>query len=113
MGAVNHCQHGTKLAAYYVLDVPAKEERQIYLRLTDDASKPSGDPFGGPFKSMFSSCLAEANDFYSKVTPQDLGPQQKLVSRQAYAGVSTYIAYNHMHVIICIIIYNIYIIPSS
>ena len=83
-GAVNKLKQGTKVAAYYVLNVPAKQERHIYLRLTD--TKPGGDPFGRPFDTTFQTRLDEANKFYAAVIPQALGPQQQLVSRQAYAG---------------------------
>ena len=86
MDAVNKSKQGTKVAAYYVLIVPPQQERYIYLRLTDDSSMPAGDPFGSPFENTFKSRLNEANLFYSKVIPQTLGPQQQLVSRQAYAG---------------------------
>ena len=86
MDAVNKSKQGTKVAAYYVLSVPPQQERHIYLRLTDDASMPAGDPFGSPFENTLKSRLNEANSFYSKVIPQTLGPQQQLVSRQAYAG---------------------------
>ena len=91
-GAVNKLKQGTKVAAYYVLNVPAKQERYIYLRLTDNDTKPGGDPFGHPFENIFQNRLDEANKFYAAVIPQDLGPQQQLVSRQAYAGEN----FNHL-----------------
>jgi hypothetical protein len=87
MDAVSKSKQGTKVAAYYILNVPPQQEKHIYLRLTDDASKPAGDPFGSSFDSMFKTRLSEANSFYAKVIPQSLGPQQQLVSRQAYAGL--------------------------
>lgn len=86
MDAVNKSKQGTKVAAYYVLNVPPQQERHIYFRLTDDASMPAGDPFGSPFENIFKTRIKEANLFYAKVIPQTLGPQQQLVSRQAYAG---------------------------
>lgn len=84
--AINPNRKGTKVAAYYNLNVPAGQERQVYLRLTDDSSQPTGDPFGVKFQDVFQSRIEEADDFYSKIMPSGLGPQQKLVSRQAYAG---------------------------
>lgn len=86
MEAVSKDKQGTKVAAYYVLNVPPKQEKHLYLRLTDEECKPAGNPFGSPFEVIFKSRLDEANRFYAKVIPQDLGPQQQLVSRQAYAG---------------------------
>lgn len=91
-GAVNKLKQGTKVAAYYVLNVPAKQERHIYLRLTDSDTKAGGDPFGRPFETIFQTRLDEANKFYASVIPQALGPQQQLVSRQAYAGEN----FNHL-----------------
>ena len=86
MTAINPGRKGTKVAAYYVLNVPAGEERQVYLRLTDEKSQPTGDPFGLKFQEVFQSRIEEADDFYNKIMPTGLGPKQQLVSRQAYAG---------------------------
>ena len=84
--AISPHSRGTKVAAHYSLSVPAGEERQVYLRLTDEASKPATEPFGVPFEEMFQCRLEEADDFYKGITSGDLGPNQKLISRQAYAG---------------------------
>ena len=86
VAAINPGRKGTKVAAYYVLNVPAGEERQVYLRLTDEKSQPTGDPFGLKFQEVFQSRIEEADDFYNNIMPTGLGPKQQLVSRQAYAG---------------------------
>ena len=74
------------MAAYYTLEVPARQERSVYLRITDDESKPKADPFGPELKKIFQDRLREADEFYSSINPPDLGPQQQLINRQAYAG---------------------------
>ena len=74
------------MAAYYVLDVPAGEERQVCMRLTDEESQPTRDPFGVSFDEIFEARLEEADDFYHTLAPGDPGPQQKLITRQGYAG---------------------------
>ena len=56
------------------------------MRITDEGNQPKYDPFGVQFKEIFKGRLEEANEFYSKINSQSLGPQQQLVLRQAYAG---------------------------
>lgn len=87
MAAINPVPRGTKVTPYYILDVPAGEERCVCMRLTDDESQPKGDPFGQEFEEIFQARLEEADDFYSRINSHDFGPQQKLISRQAYAGL--------------------------
>ena len=58
----------------------------MYLRITDDECQPTGDPFGVEFEEVFQGRLDEADDFYANISSRDLGPQQQLISRQAYAG---------------------------
>ena len=74
------------MTPYYVLDVPAGEERSVCMRITDEENQPTGDPFGLQFEEIFQGRLEEADEFYSSISPRDIGPQQKLISRQAYAG---------------------------
>lgn len=74
------------MAAYYVLEVPARQERSVYLRITDEESKPKADPFSVQFGKTIQDRISEANEFYSNINPPDLGPQQQLINRQAYAG---------------------------
>jgi hypothetical protein len=81
--AVNPSQTGTKAAAHYVLDVPAEGSQVVRLRL----SKPSAaDPFV-TFDQIFSDRLAEANEFYDRITPPSLSEDERRVHRQALAGM--------------------------
>ena len=85
---MNPKQRGTKVAAHYILKVPAGEERVVKLRLTSAGSKCSidGDPFGPEFDEIFRERQLEADDFYGRIIPESLGPHQRMISRQAYAG---------------------------
>ena len=76
------------MAAHYVLEVPGGGESVVKLRLTSGASmcKPDVDPFGPEFDEVFSDRKLEADDFYDRIIPESVGPHQRVISRQAYAG---------------------------
>ncbi|HTT19370.1 MAG TPA: hypothetical protein VMG82_10515 [Candidatus Sulfotelmatobacter sp.] len=81
--AVNPAQTGTKAAAHYVLEVPAGGSKVVKLRL----SKPSApDPFL-TFDEIFSERLADANEFYDRITPSSLSEDERRVHRQSLAGM--------------------------
>jgi hypothetical protein len=84
--AVNFKPSGTKAAAHYRLSIPAGGEKTIRLRLFAESAKVA-EPLGEEFEQTFAERLAEADAFYEHVIPATLSPQQKLVSRQAYAGL--------------------------
>ena len=77
---------GTKVAPYYLLEVPPGEERVVKMRLTDAECQPKGDPFGVEFDEVFDAREKEADDFYDQIMSKNLGPEQRNISRQAYAG---------------------------
>jgi hypothetical protein len=81
--AVNPAKMGTKAAAYYVLDVPAGGSKVVRLRLSPKAA---ADGFG-KFDQVFDSRLAEANEFYDRITPSNLSEDERRVHRQALAGM--------------------------
>jgi len=81
--AVNPNRTGTKAAAYYSFELPAGGQQSLRLRLTKaQSNKPFAD-----FDNTFAARRKEADEFYaqlqSKLTDQD----QKLVQRQALAGM--------------------------
>jgi hypothetical protein len=82
-GAVNPAKKGTKAAARYVLEVPAAGCRVVRLRLS---AKPASDTFG-TFERTFDSRLADANEFYDRITPNNLSEDERRVHRQALAGM--------------------------
>jgi len=81
--AVNPAQRGTKAAAHYCLEVPAGGSKVVRLRLT---TKPAGDSFA-TFDKIFGARLADADEFYKRITPQSLSEDERRVHRQALAGM--------------------------
>lgn len=73
---------GTKVAPYYLLEVPPGEERVVKMRLTDTECQ----PFGVEFDEVFDAREEEADNFYDLIMSKNLGPKQRNISRQAYAG---------------------------
>ncbi len=80
---VNPAKTGSKAAAHYVLTVPAGGSRIVRLRLN---GKPSADAFG-EFDDIFAARLADANEFYERITPHNLSEDEQRVHRQALAGM--------------------------
>jgi hypothetical protein len=82
--AINPNQIGTKVAAYYRIDIPAGQTSVIRLRLSDVAPD-------APFDTEFEQCLdrrrREANDFYRAITPAGISDDAANVMRQALAGM--------------------------
>ena len=81
--AVNPEKKGTKAAAHYVLDVPAGGSKVVRLRLS---AKPASTAFA-TFDQIFDSRLADANEFYERITPNNLSDDESRVHRQALAGM--------------------------
>jgi hypothetical protein len=74
---------GTKAAAHYHTVVPAKSSWTVKLRLTQDARR---DPFDD-FDRIVAARIKEADDFYATVHPPRATADEKLVQRQALAGM--------------------------
>jgi len=88
--AVNPARTGTKVAAQYVVTIPAGESRSIRLRLSDIApavATQEGGPFGAPFESLMAARRRDADAFYASVTPATLSEDEGRVLRQALAGM--------------------------
>ncbi len=81
--AVNPTKTGTKAAAHYVLEVPAGGSKTIRLRL---AAADTREAFGG-FEQLFQSRIADADEFYDRISPSSLNEDQRRVHRQALAGL--------------------------
>jgi hypothetical protein len=84
-GAINPGQRGTKVAAHYVLDVPAGGERVIELRLRHEDGATHG-PWTD-FEKVFHQREAEMQAFYDSRLPANLSEDQRRVVEQAYAGL--------------------------
>ena len=85
-GAVNPASIGTKAAAYYLLHVAPGAAVTLRLRLFPSDAAPK-QMFGPDFDQIFSRRIAEANEFYDRRISPQLNAQQRLVARQAYAGL--------------------------
>ena len=83
--AVNAGCSGTKAAAHYVLNLPARSQRVLRLRLRVGEGA-SAAPFSD-FEPIFSQRVAEAEAFYSRHIPQSLPAAQRQVMRQAFGGL--------------------------
>jgi len=81
--AVNPSKAGTKAAAHYRLEVPAGGSKIMRLRLS---AKPAAEPFK-TFDQILASRLADANEFYERITPHSLTEDERRVHRQALAGM--------------------------
>jgi hypothetical protein len=81
--AVNPARVGTKAAALYDLTVPAGGSREVRLRLSAGAA---AGPFAD-FDAVFESRHGEADEFYERITPPSLTEDERLVHRQALAGM--------------------------
>jgi hypothetical protein len=81
--AVNPAKKGTKAAAHYTLEVPAGGSRILRLRLNTETTDNSFEKFD----SIFASRLADADEFYDRITPKSLSEDERRVHRQALAGM--------------------------
>src|SRR5437016_2450939 len=81
--AINPAKVGTKAAAHYVLDVPAGGSKTVRLRL---AAVRNDDAFGG-FDKIFKSRIADADEFYDRLSPTSLNEDERRVHSQALAGM--------------------------
>jgi hypothetical protein len=82
--AVNPAKTGTKAAARYILDVPAGGSAVVHLRLS---AAPPAEPFGEGFDVTVAARLADADEFYDRITPPSLSEDERRLHRQALAGM--------------------------
>jgi Glycosyl hydrolase family 63 C-terminal domain len=90
--AVNPQQSGTKAAAHYVLMLPAKGQETIYLRLSNQSAAStqkfsSHDSFIKDCEQIFQQRIAEADEFYTEIIPNNLSGDEKNVMRQSLSGM--------------------------
>ena len=103
---VNPKQVGTKVAALYVLELPAGGEAEVRLRLSRSDLEASADSPGsaagtGPvgrrasasaalgtgFEQVFAQRIEEADEFFAAHVPANLSDDDRLIIRQAEAGL--------------------------
>jgi hypothetical protein len=84
---VNPARTGTKAGLHYHFDIPAHGSVEIRLRLTPHGPATSFEPFGAHFEDVFAGRKQEADEFYQSVIPDSAPEDQRLVMRQALAGM--------------------------
>ena len=86
---VNPAGLGTKGALHYVVTVPAGGSAEVRVRLTlDGMNNTHAVPdLGEGFADVMATRLAEADEFFAKLTPAGASKDEALVLRQAIAGL--------------------------
>ncbi|MGB3438379.1 MAG: glucosidase [Actinophytocola sp.] len=86
--SVNPDRRGTKCAAWYRVDVEAKSTVELRLRLRPSGSGPTPEAaLGEDFDRVVATRRAEADEFYSALTPPAASADEAMVMRQAFAGM--------------------------
>jgi hypothetical protein len=86
--AVNPDHAGTKVAAHHLIELGAGQSTSIRIRLT--RSDTAGDPderLGSGFDRALNARRVEADEFYRTLIPAELNDDERLVMRQALAGL--------------------------
>ncbi|MDX1945849.1 MAG: glucosidase [Pirellulaceae bacterium] len=91
--AVNGAQ-GSKLAGHARMMVPPEESLTVEVRFS---TQRLADPFA-EFDQVFTSRIAETEEFYASVLPARFSPDERLVARQAFAGLLWSKQYYHYDV---------------
>ena len=76
-------REGSKLAGHAKSSVPPGESYIVEVRFS---AEPLDDPFAD-FDTILTRRSAEADEFYNSVHPAHLTPDERLVQRQAFAGL--------------------------
>ena len=93
--AINPGKTGTKAAAHYIFDIAPQSSETIYLRLKSEPSHSAGvltlPASSGEFikecEQVFAERIAEADEFYRSIIPNNLNADAKNVMRQSLAGM--------------------------
>ncbi|MGH7322220.1 MAG: MGH1-like glycoside hydrolase domain-containing protein [Candidatus Rokuibacteriota bacterium] len=81
--AVNPAGRGTKAAMDWRAVVPARGRVTLRMRLSSEVL---ADPLGS-VDAILTQRLAEADEFYGAIQPSTATPDERLVQRQAFAGM--------------------------
>ncbi|MBO9204180.1 MULTISPECIES: MGH1-like glycoside hydrolase domain-containing protein [Niastella] len=84
---VNTAMMGTKAAINYELSIPGGASHTLRLRLSDQHHPNAFDDFDAIFESLFAQRIAEADAFYADLQKDIPTDDEKLIFRQAIAGM--------------------------
>ena len=85
--AVNPSKQGTKASAIYNLSIGANTSSTIQLRLTKSTPETQNDSAYRDFDRILDRRRQDCDDYYARVMPAGFSAEQKLVFRQAMAGM--------------------------
>ncbi len=85
--AVNPSKQGTKASAIYNLSIGANASSTIKLRLTRSTLESQDDSAYHDFNQLLDLRKQDCDDYYARVMPAGFSDEQKLVFRQAMAGM--------------------------
>ncbi len=81
--AINPARHGTKAAVNYDVIIPARQSQTFRLRL----SNKDFDNAFADFEDIFTCCKQDADEFYDSLQKNISSPEEKMIHRQALAGM--------------------------
>lgn len=85
--SVSSKSRGTKVAAYYVLEIPAQSEVVVRARLTPVSEDGALATSGQDFDEIFRERIAEADAFHVTKLAATASDEERNVARQALAGL--------------------------
>ena len=83
---VNPAREGTKVAAHHKIEIEPHGRFVLKMRL-DPSPTCDESFFGAPFDVSFEKRLHEADEFYQSISPAHLSDDERMVMRQALAGM--------------------------
>ena len=84
--SINPSHEGTKACFRYELQIPAGKSVIIPLRLTSEHARCPTNPLSD-IEAVIRQRREEADEFYATIHPQKASPEQRLIQRQALAGM--------------------------
>jgi hypothetical protein len=85
--AINPRQVGTKAAAHYTFEIPARGLQTLRLRLSSASIEHDDGPLGRRFSRVLETRKREADEFYAEAIPASLSADRRAVVRQSLAGM--------------------------